>query len=70
MAVKYSLLIYLLALPVFADEAPKLGVATNFGQNWSDAPFEASQFCPLPPVSPLCRRVNGDVAEWSKALPC
>lgn len=46
MAVKYSLLIYLLALPVFADEAPKLGVATNFGQNWSDAPFEASQRLP------------------------
>lgn len=43
MALKYSLLICWLALPIFADEAPKLGVATNFGQNWSDGPLEGSQ---------------------------
>lgn len=46
MVLKCSLLICWFAFPVVAEEAPKLGVATNFGQNWSDAPLEGSQQLP------------------------
>ncbi|PTX73052.1 hypothetical protein C8N31_109138 [Sulfitobacter mediterraneus] len=33
-------------------------------------PFKIMAKTPLPSSDPTAKRVSGDVAEWSKALPC
>lgn len=46
MALRTGFLICWLTLPAFANEAPKLGVATNFSQNWSESTFAVLELLP------------------------
>jgi hypothetical protein len=46
------------------------GVQGVYSRCTQSTPLKLPPKTPLPSHTPTAKRVSGDVAEWSKALPC